>query len=415
MTTGTRAIAGGTTIAVLAIFVLSGAAGLIYEIVWSRQLVLVFGNTTQAVSAILTGFFGGMAIGAAVGGRIADRVRSPLRMYGILELALVAVVLVTPISFRLIHEVYRGIYPTLENSPQLLAIVRLVLAVLALAPATILMGATFPSLTRHLARSSALSRAFGRLYAANTLGAIAGTLAAGLVLIEVFGLSTALAIGAGCSAIAGVAALLLSRRDGSPDPESAPVDPSTPAAPAAPPRATSAAHRPGGDPGPRSARTAHLVHLRADVARLPGDVDATARVGHGQHDVRVHRDPRRLPDGDRDRCVDLQCHPPTPARPPAAARHHPDRGGGAGPHRAGGRHRAARATQPGRADPDAPGAVRRAHCSSSCRSPSSSASRSRPRRRCCAMRHRPRGPRRGRSSPRTRSGRSPAACSSRSS
>ena len=50
--------------AVLGIFILSGAAGLIYEIVWSRQLVLVFGNTTQAVSAILTGFFGGMAIGA---------------------------------------------------------------------------------------------------------------------------------------------------------------------------------------------------------------------------------------------------------------------------------------------------------------------------------------------------------------
>ena len=155
MTTGTRAVAGGTTLAILAIFVLSGAAGLIYEIVWSRQLVLVFGNTTQAVSAILTGFFGGMAIGAAVGGRIADRVRSPLRMYGILELALVVVVLVTPISFRLIHEVYRGIYPALEDAPQLLALVRLVLAVLALAPATILMGATFPSLTRHLARSSA--------------------------------------------------------------------------------------------------------------------------------------------------------------------------------------------------------------------------------------------------------------------
>ena len=49
--------------AVLGIFILSGAAGLMYEVVWSRQLVLVFGNTTQAVSTILTGFFGGMAIG----------------------------------------------------------------------------------------------------------------------------------------------------------------------------------------------------------------------------------------------------------------------------------------------------------------------------------------------------------------
>jgi spermidine synthase len=103
--------------AVIGIFVLSGAAGLIYEIVWSRQLVLVFGNTTQAVSAILTGFFGGMAIGAAIGGRIADRVRSPLRFYGLLEIALVVVVLVTPLTFGLIHEAYRGIYSSLDGWP----------------------------------------------------------------------------------------------------------------------------------------------------------------------------------------------------------------------------------------------------------------------------------------------------------
>src|SRR4029077_18494097 len=104
---------------ILAIFVLSGAAGLVYEIVWSRQLVLVFGNTTQAVSAILAGFFGGLAIGSAVGGRVADRVRSPLRLYGILELVLVVVVLVTPVTFSLLHETYRGIYSSLEASPQL--------------------------------------------------------------------------------------------------------------------------------------------------------------------------------------------------------------------------------------------------------------------------------------------------------
>jgi len=205
---------------VLAIFLLSGAAGLIYEIVWSRQLVLVFGNTTQAVSAILTGFFGGMAIGAVVGGRIADRVRSPLRMYGLLELALVVVVLVTPATFGLIHEAYRGIYPSLEGSPQVLALVRMALAILALAPATLLMGATFPALTRYLSRSSALSRAFGRLYAANTIGAIIGTLAAGLVFIELFGLSGALRIGAACSLIAGLSALWLARAD---DASTAPV------------------------------------------------------------------------------------------------------------------------------------------------------------------------------------------------
>jgi spermidine synthase len=228
-------------LAILAIFVLSGAAGLIYEIVWSRQLVLVFGNTTQAVSAILTGFFGGMAIGAALGGRIADRVRSPLRMYAVLELVLVVVVLVTPFTFGLIHEAYRGVYGSIEGTA-LIPLVRLVLAVLALAPATILMGATFPSLMRHLAADGTLSRSFGRLYAANTIGAILGTLAAGLVLIELLGLSGALGAGAACSFVAGISALILAGRS-RPMVATAPM-PAAAAAPmpAAPP-ATSIADR----------------------------------------------------------------------------------------------------------------------------------------------------------------------------
>ena len=203
---------------ILAIFVLSGAAGLMYEVVWSRQLVLVFGNTTQAVSTILTGFFGGMAIGSFVGGRIADRVRSPLRLYGAIELVLVAVVLATPTTFHLLHEVYRGAYGSLEGHAELLALVRFALAVLALAPATVLMGATLPTLTRQLTGDAHLSSAFGRLYAANTIGAIFGTLAAGLILIELLGLTGTLVVGAGCSAVAGLVALFLSR-----DTKTAPV------------------------------------------------------------------------------------------------------------------------------------------------------------------------------------------------
>ena len=173
---------------VLAIFLLSGAAGLIYEVVWARQLVLVFGNTTQAVSAILTGFFGGMAIGSAFGGRLADRVRRPLRLYGAIELVLVVIVLITPITFRLLHEVYRAAFGTLEATPFALALVRFGLALLALAPATVLMGATLPTLTRYLTRGAAdLTAAFGKLYAANTIGAIVGTALSGFVLIEILG------------------------------------------------------------------------------------------------------------------------------------------------------------------------------------------------------------------------------------
>jgi spermidine synthase len=199
------------------IFILSGAAGLVYEVVWGRQLVLVFGNTTQAVSAILTGFFGGMAIGSALGGRLADRVRRPLRMYGLLELFLVVIVLLTPVTFRLLHLIYRGVFDSLVADPQLLALVRFGLSLLALGPATILMGATLPTLTRHLSRDSAgLSLAFGRLYAANTFGAILGTIAAGFILIELVGLTGTLLVGVGCSAIAGSVALLLDRMQGRP-------------------------------------------------------------------------------------------------------------------------------------------------------------------------------------------------------
>jgi spermidine synthase len=197
---------------ILVIFMLSGAAGLVYEVVWARQLVLVFGNTTQAVSAILTGFFGGMAIGSAFGGRIGDRVRRPLRLYGILELVLVLVVLATPITFRLLHEVYRGAFGWLEGHSGLLTLVRFALSLAALGPATILMGATLPILTRYLTRDSArLSLQFGRLYAANTLGAIVGTIASGFALIELLGLQGTLVVGAACSAIAGAVALIIDR------------------------------------------------------------------------------------------------------------------------------------------------------------------------------------------------------------
>ena len=203
--------------ALLLLFVLSGAAGLIYEVVWARQLVLVFGNTSQAVSTILTGFFGGLAIGGWFGGRYADRVKRPLRLYGVLELVIVGVVLLTPVSFRLLGELYRGIYPALEQAPLGLALVRFALAILALAPATVLMGATLPTLTRHLTQGrSGLAHAFQRLYTANTVGAIVGTALAGFVLIELLGLTGALLVGAGCSATAGLVALALDRRAGAP-------------------------------------------------------------------------------------------------------------------------------------------------------------------------------------------------------
>ncbi len=248
---------------VVAIFVLSGVAGLIYEVVWSRQLVLVFGNTTEAVSAILTGFFGGMAIGNAFGGRLADRITRPLRLYASLELAVAVVALITPTFFRLSLELYRGAFSALETNAELLGLVRFGLALLALGPATILLGATLPTLTRHLARGQqGLSSSFAVLYAANTVGAVLGAALSGFVLIELLGLTGALRVGVASSAIAGLVALAIdvvaSSAPAGVGPGGHPADPGGPTAVSAEPVKVT---RPVAGPGPTAARQRVLLAL----------------------------------------------------------------------------------------------------------------------------------------------------------
>src|SRR5919206_1469917 len=73
---------------VLACFFLSGASGLIFELLWTRLLTLVFGSTTLAVSTVLTAFMGGLGLGSYLAGRLADRLRDPVRAYALAEAAI---------------------------------------------------------------------------------------------------------------------------------------------------------------------------------------------------------------------------------------------------------------------------------------------------------------------------------------
>jgi spermidine synthase len=205
---------------VLSLFVASGAAGLIYQVVWSRELVLVFGNTTQAVATIVTAFMAGLGFGSLVGGRLADTSLRPLRLYGLVELAVAAMAAFLPFAFNGLAELYRGVWPSLVERPGQLAGVRFGLALAAVAPATFLMGMTLPLLTRYLVRTLDEAGArLGELYAANTIGAMAGTLLAGFVLIELLGLHLTSYLAVALNVAAGLGALLLSRRwERAPDP-----------------------------------------------------------------------------------------------------------------------------------------------------------------------------------------------------
>jgi spermidine synthase len=220
----TPSTGGGLRPPILAIFVASGAAGLIYQVVWSRELVLVFGNTTQAIATIVTAFLACLGLGGLVGGRLADRSARPLPLYGTLELGIALCGLGLPFVFGRLGDLYRGAYGALLESPAQLTAVRFVLAFLAVAPATLLMGMTLPVLTRHLVRSLEETGArLGELYAANTLGAMAGTLLAGFVLIEFLGLRLTSYVAVLLNLSAGLVALTMARGEAPRPPEPRPA------------------------------------------------------------------------------------------------------------------------------------------------------------------------------------------------
>src|SRR5687767_7481117 len=148
---------------------LSGATGLVYELVWSKHLANVLGNSGQAHAIVIATFMGGLALGAYVFGRTADRVKSPLRMYGLLELAIGAYAFVFPYVLKGLGAVYLAVAPSLPEGARLVP--KLLLAALSLLIPTMLMGGTLPALVRHFTGSlGAMRKELARLYAVNSLG-----------------------------------------------------------------------------------------------------------------------------------------------------------------------------------------------------------------------------------------------------
>jgi spermidine synthase len=197
-------------------FVLSGATGLIYEVLWARMLGLVFGATTLAVSTVLAAFMGGLALGSALAARLAHRINKPVRTYGLIELGIAVYALLVPLLFRWIDHVYALIWQQLHPGYFAFSLWRFLLSGLVLLIPTTLMGATLPVLAAALIRSADHdTNSITRLYACNLAGAILGTLGAGFVLLPALGLRATIAIAALLNVLVGVIALLLQRAENS--------------------------------------------------------------------------------------------------------------------------------------------------------------------------------------------------------
>ena len=199
--------------AFLILFAVSGAAALIYEVVWTRLLTLYLGHGLAAASAVLAAFMGGLAAGAGAAGRVAGRF-SPakaLRTYAALEIAIAILAVLMPVALLAARPLLAASYADGAGGGTF-ALLRLVISVLLLCVPAACMGATFPIASRWMVRmASTAARDAGALYAANTLGAAAGAILAGFSLIPALGLSGTTYVGMTLNVIAAAGAYAMSR------------------------------------------------------------------------------------------------------------------------------------------------------------------------------------------------------------
>ena len=187
-------MAGGSRRAGLTIqtaFFLSGAAGLGYEVVWTRQFGVGLGHEYVAVLAVVSAFFGGVALGAWAGDRRIAASRQPGRIYALLELAIGLWAAASLVLVPRANDLANGLLG-LEPSAAAHWAVAFALPFLTLLPATAAMGATLPAIERLTARLRGDGQRVAGLYALNTVGAAAGILASHTLLLPNLGLQASI-------------------------------------------------------------------------------------------------------------------------------------------------------------------------------------------------------------------------------
>ena len=192
---------------VVLLFVGSGCAALIYEIIWFQMLELIVGSSAVSLGVVLGTFMGGMCLGSAAAARIIPLRHHPLRVYAALEGAIgvcgLLILLVLPHA--------GGLYAAIALHGAADLIVRGLFCALCLLPPTVLMGATLPAVARWVEATPRGASWLGFFYGGNIAGAVAGALVAGFYLLRVHDVTRATLAAALLNGVVAVAALLLAR------------------------------------------------------------------------------------------------------------------------------------------------------------------------------------------------------------
>jgi len=194
--------------ALLLLFVGSGCAALIYEIVWFQLLRQVIGASAISLGILLTSYMGGLFLGSLAFPKFVSRRRNPLKVYAVLEIGIGAIGIAMLVLLPLVRFVYFGAV----GYGYFGILLRAVICLICLLPPTILMGATLPAIARWMETTrSGISRV-GLLYTANIVGAVAGCLLAGFYLLRVHDMLVATFVAAAINACIAVVALILAGR-----------------------------------------------------------------------------------------------------------------------------------------------------------------------------------------------------------
>ena len=189
------------------LFVGSGCAALVYEIVWFQMLSLIVGSSTISLGVLLATFMGGMCIGSIGLARVVSARHHPLRVYALLELGIGAFGL---LALWLLPHV-GGLYTSIGGPGMMGIMVRAIFCALFLLPPTIMMGATLPAIARWVETTPKGVSWLGFFYGGNTFGAVLGCLLAGFYLLRLHDVAVATYVAAGLNVAVALAGFSLAR------------------------------------------------------------------------------------------------------------------------------------------------------------------------------------------------------------
>jgi spermidine synthase len=193
------------------LFFFSGFTGLVYEIAWSRILSTILGNTSLAITVVVSIFLGGLALGSFLSPRIKIFHKNPLRTYAGLEVFVAVYSICTPWLAGTVDHVYGYLYGSVSSNFWLSIFSKASLAAILLLLPSIAMGATLPVLVRCFSEIDRRHSA-GLLYGMNTAGAVLGTLTCGYVMLPLLGIQRTIFTTAGMNLFIALLAIWLSAR-----------------------------------------------------------------------------------------------------------------------------------------------------------------------------------------------------------